>query len=299
MTRQLVFLHGRSQQGKNSINLKKEWIDAWQVGLDKSGLKMPIEESQIHFPFYGDTLDQLTNGISEEEAANIIIRGKNIYKEDESISKEEEAFIKQYLKQVQHASGISNAQIDSELPIKEKGVLNWPWVQAFLSLLDKNVPGASGISVAIFTRDVYSYLTDTNIRQKMDTGVQSALNFGSESIMVSHSLGTVIAYNVLRQAGLETNVPLFITLGSPLAVNIVKKRIAPIAHPKCAKHWFNAMDQRDVVALFPLDTDNFDVDPIIENKTDVDNPTANRHGISGYLGDRDVAYRIYEALTAP
>ena len=34
------------------------------------------------------------------------------------------------------------------------------------------------------------------------------------------------------------------------------------------------------------------------SKTDVCNPTENRHGISGYLGDKEVARRIYDALNA-
>ena len=121
---------------------------------------------------------------------------------------------------------------------------------------------------------------------------------GVETVVVSHSLGTVLAYNVLKAAGPGLNVPLFVTLGSPLAVTVVKKAIRPVGHPQCAAHWYNAMDERDVVSLFPLDDQHFRIDPLIENKTDVDNPTENRHGISGYLGDQDVARRIHEALTA-
>ena len=57
------------------------------------------------------------------------------------------------------------------------------------------------------------------------------------------------------------------------------------------------MDERDVVALYPLDQSGFPIMPAIENKTDVDNHTENRAGIAGYLNDRVVAKRIYEALT--
>ena len=63
---------------------------------------------------------------------------------------------------------------------------------------------------------------------------------------------------------------------------------------------FNALDQRDVVALYPLDSVNFPLDPAvpaIENKRDVRNKTDNRHGITGYLDDAEVARRIHEALT--
>ena len=56
------------------------------------------------------------------------------------------------------------------------------------------------------------------------------------------------------------------------------------------------MDERDIVALYPLDSDHFAIDPAIENKLDVDNPTVNRHGITGYLSDAVVARRIHDAL---
>jgi hypothetical protein len=65
--------------------------------------------------------------------------------------------------------------------------------------------------------------------------------------------------------------------------------------------WFNAMDERDVVALYPLDPTHFPLDPdtpAIENKTDVRNRTRNRHGVAGYLDNEVVARRIYRAITA-
>jgi hypothetical protein len=52
------------------------------------------------------------------------------------------------------------------------------------------------------------------------------------------------------------------------------------------------------VALYPLKKPYFDVDPAIENKTDVHNRTSNRHGIAGYLDDKGIASRIYDALTS-
>ncbi|WP_428422498.1 hypothetical protein [Methylibium sp.] len=296
MTRQLVFVHGRAQEHLDSIGLKKQWIDAWTQGLARSGLALPIAEDQIRFPYYGDTLDQMANGLSAQEAARIVVRG-------EQLDREEEAFMREYLKEVQEQAGLSDAEVGAlvDPAVRERGVLNWGWVQGILGALDSRVPGASGASVALFTNDVYRYLSKPAIRSVMDSGVRSAFTPGVETVVVGHSLGTVVAYNVLKQDGAERElkVPLFVTLGSPLAVKVVKKAIRPIAHPKCAARWFNAMDDRDVVALFPLDADNFDVQPAIENKTDVDNPTSNRHGISGYLGDPVVARRIHEALLAP
>jgi len=49
-------------------------------------------------------------------------------------------------------------------------------------------------------------------------------------------------------------------------------------------------------ALHPLDSVNFNISPSIENKTDVNNHTDNRHGIAGYLDDATVAIQIRNAL---
>lgn len=291
MKRHLVFVHGRAQEGKDSLALKQEWISNWKVGLAKSGLQLPIPESDIHFPFYGDTLVQMAQGMSEDEAARIIIRGTG--------DTEQEDFIREYLLQVQKERGLTDDEVEAAIDpaVKERGPLNWGWVQGILSVLDRS-PTISGASVALATNDVYQYLHKSTIRKAMDEGVRRAFQPGTEHVVVSHSLGTVVAFNVLRDksADLGLKVPLFLTVGSPLAVNVVKKAIKPIGHPKCVGRWFNAMDERDVVSLFPLNDKHFDIDPEIENKTDVDNPTKNRHGISGYLGDPVVAKRIYQAL---
>ena len=81
-------------------------------------------------------------------------------------------------------------------------------------------------------------------------------------------------------------------------MKVIKQRISPVGHPQCVVSWFNAMDERDVVSLYPLDAKHFPIQPAIENKTDVDNHTDNRHGISGYLDDAEVARRIHDALVA-
>lgn len=294
--RQLVFIHGRSQQHKDSLALKRSWIDAWQSGLAASGLTLPLADEDIRFPYYGDTLDQLVQGRPAGEAAAVIVRGTEE-------GADEQAFMRAILDEVQEKAGLTDDMVRAEATAEAiaRGPQNWAWVQAILSALDSHVPGASGASVALFTKDVYHYLKNPAIRNPIDAGVRSAFAAGKETVVVGHSLGTVVALNVLRSDGdaLGWKVPLFVTLGSPLAVRVIKRSIAPIGHPACAATWFNAMDERDVVALYPLDAQHFDVSPAIENKTDVDNDTENRHGISGYLSDPVVARRIHAALVAP
>ncbi len=293
MTRQLVFVHGRAQEHRDALEVKEEWIGALREGLRKNGLSLPISEADIRFPYYGQTLYDLVAGRSDDEVAKVIVRG-------EGAGEQETQFIRSMLLEIQRANGITDEQVDRlvDEAVRERGFLNWEWVQTVLKALDTYIPGASGASVALATRDVYRYLRNPGFQNVIDSGVRSAFNPGVETVVVGHSLGTVVSYSLLRREGhsLGWKVPLYVTLGSPLAVQVIKDALAPIKHPRCVTKWFNAMDERDVVSLYPLDPAHFRIDPQIENKTDVDNPTTNRHGITGYLSDAVVAKRLYEAL---
>ncbi len=293
MTKQLVFVHGRAQEHKDAAELKASWIDAFRRGLQENGLSLPIAEEAIRFPYYGDTLYDLVEGKPIDDVAEIIVKGVGS-------AEDERAFMREVIVEIQQQTGVSAAQIANVAgdEVLHKGPLNWEWLQGVLKAIDHFIPGASGASIAIATNDVYQYLTNIGIRDQIETGVRKAMQSDVPSVVVSHSLGTVVAYNLLRREGTQNhwNVPLFVTLGSPLAIKAIKKSLAPNKHPQCATSWFNAMDERDVVALYPLDAEHFPISPAIVNKRDVDNDTENRHGISGYLSDKDVARRIHDAL---
>jgi hypothetical protein len=292
MTRQLVLVHGRSQQHKDAAELKRSWIEAWSKGLAKEGLQIPIDESAIRFPYYGDTLAGLLSG---GDVPDVIVKGPDP-------SPEEREFLAAVLQEARTARQISDDQVAAQLEgdAMEKGPQNWPWVRAIVKALDCHLPGASGATLAAVTKDVYSYMRNPGVRDTIEEGVRAAIATDTETVVVGHSLGTVVTYNLLRREGARNGwkVPLFVTVGSPLAVRAIRMMLQPIKHPDCAPAWFNAMDERDIVALYPLAAPRFDVDPAVENKTDVDNHTSNRHGIAGYLDDPVVARRIYEALTA-
>jgi len=297
MKRKLVFIHGRSQQNKDSVALKAEWVHSWVDGLEKSGLEMPLADTDIRFPYYGDTLEGLIEGKPDDQVAEVIVRGTM------SENTPERQFMSEVLEEVRKKAGITPKRLAalSSQEVVQRGVLNWEWVQTILKAIDRHVPLGSGAGVAIATYDVYQYLNNKVTAKRINDGVIKAFDAADEMVVVAHSLGTVVAYNLLSSLGKERGwkVPLFVTVGSPLAVTAIKRSLPRREVPSCVGKWFNAMDDRDVVALYPLDKTNFDVSPgVIENKTDVRNPTENRHGISGYLGDEAVARRICEAINA-
>jgi hypothetical protein len=292
MTKKLVLIHGRAQQNKDAAALKGEWISAWKKGLAANGLALPIPETDIRFPYYGDTLDQLVAGKSPADAAKVIIKGPK--------SDAEREFVLAVMEEVRKKAGISKKEVVAEMAadVEEKGPLNWGWVQAVLKVIDRKVPYGSSTSIALFTKDVFQYLTKSGIRDTIDNGVLAAIQPGEETVVVSHSLGTVVAYSILRREGEARGwkIPLFVTLGSPLGITKIRQSLSPTTFPKCAGAWFNAFDERDVVALYPLEKPYFLVTPKITNKTDVSNHTENRHGIAGYLDDPAVAKTIHDAV---
>ena len=291
MTAQLVFVHGRAQEHKDSIALKAEWIGAWREGLGKSGLTVPIPETSIRFPYFGQTLYDLV--AQADQVAEVVIRG--------TADDAERRFQQAVLAEVQTELKITDEEVEALLAreVVERGPLNWEWMQGILKAIDRRVPGGSAASIALSTRDVYQYLRNPGVREPIEQGVRKALSAQVPTVVVSHSLGTVVAFNLLKREGEQQgwNVPLFVTVGSPLAITAIRAALTPLEHPACVTKWFNAMDERDVVALYPLKKPHFDIDPAIENKTDVRNKTDNRHGIAGYLDDKVVAARIHQALS--
>lgn len=290
--KKLVLVHGRAQEGKDPQQLKWTWVQALKDGLTKSGLSLPVHYDDIGFPYYGDLLDQLIYGGGDNTAdVEVISRGK-------PDNNEELRFKLQVLDAMREKAGLSDEKVRQAAgdPTVERGPLNWEWVQAILRGFDEYVPGMSGTTVNLFTHDVYLYLKRPGIRDEVDNIVRKDITDNQDCVVVGHSLGTVVTYSILRRDETKLKVPQYMTIGSPLGLGVIQDSFHPVRSPRCIGHWYNVLDERDVVALYPLEPPHFNVTPKVQNKKDVDNFTSNRHGIVGYLTDKDVAKKIYEAL---
>jgi hypothetical protein len=280
----LLLVHGRSQGGKDPVKLRTEWLDALANGLKKAELALPSDVA-VDFPFYGDLLDVFVRQFNLPADPAIVPKGSPVFDEYA-------AFREQVALELQAKAGISDADVQAEYrgAATDKGIQNWEWVQAVIRLLDRNVTGISQTTIEVFLRDVFLYTQRDVVRIAIDQIVSDKL-VPDTAVVVGHSLGSVVAYNVLKAAARK--VPLYVTVGSPLAIRAVRKSLNPICNPAGARGWYNAYDNHDVVALYPLDRDNFDVSPAVTNYGSVQNWTDNRHGIVGYLDDVNVAKIIH------
>lgn len=283
----LLLVHGRSQGGKDPIKLKEEWLAALTAGLDKAGSTLP-DNLEIDFPFYGDKLDEFVRAFELPADPAIVPKGSPAFDDFA-------AFRAEIADEMRTRAGITEADVKAEVgPLPaEKGVENWAWVQAIVRLLDRNLNGVSQTTIEVFLRDVYLYVKRPPVRKAIDE-IVSAMLKPDTGVVIGHSLGSVVAYNVLNAA--IAKVPLYVTVGCPLAIRAIRNRLTPIANPTGTKGWYNALDPHDIVALYPLDKDNFHVTPAITNNTSVQNWTDNRHGIVGYLDDANVAKNVRAGL---
>ena len=107
-----------------------------------------------------------------------------------------------------------------------------------------------------FLGDVNDFLFDDAKRTAMERSVTDRLTGPGPYIVVAHSQGSMIAYEVLRKLkARDVQVPLLVTIGSPLGMAEVqdvfkqwtgKKRLAK---PACVARWVNVADRLDPVAL--------------------------------------------------
>jgi hypothetical protein len=134
----------------------------------------------------------------------------------------------------------------------------------------------------VFAADVHAYVGNLgpSIRARLEQALQG---LSGPVVVVGHSLGSVIAYDVLYGRG-GLDVRLLVTIGSPLGVDEIQDVVnRPLRVPGPVRAWLNAADARDLVALDPTirpeyPPDDRCTDVLVQNDAD-----PHHHGVSGYL----------------
>jgi hypothetical protein len=147
--------------------------------------------------------------------------------------------------------------------------------------------------------DADSYIF-TDRRNPIQDRLRQALDaVDGPVVVISHSLGTMIAYDVLSEPRFAARaVPLLVTLGAPLGYTEIQDVIArPLRIPAPVQLWANFADPLDLVTLDTTLADDFGGGPRIVD-TQVDNPSPNNHDSGGYLRDPQVRSRVAAVLPA-
>jgi len=286
----LLLVHGIAQGGKNPVDLQKEWTDTLRQGFKNANIPFPGTLS-VDFPFYGDALDARVAKSQLPLPRQIVPKG------GEAPSAYEE-FLNSSLKEMKERANISDDAVAAEagpIPATEKGIQNWRLTQAIARLIDKRHPRFTSDTIERYLRDVFLYVSNRSARREINAIVEAKLT-DEPTVVIGHSLGSVVAYNVLLEQGPKLKLRRYITVGSPLGIQTISSTLGVLKYPPADLNWYNAYDEGDIVALNPLEDPWFKTDPTITNYNQVNNTTDNQHGIIGYLNDATVARCVAEGL---
>ncbi|MEM7274945.1 MAG: alpha/beta hydrolase [Actinomycetota bacterium] len=288
----ILLVHGRAQGGKSETALRAEWLAAMRDGFTAAGLAFP-DDVTVDLPFYGDALDRFVDGVDLPTTAEVASKGPGT-------NRPFEEFLQAVLTQLEAADpSLDEATIRAETPehdIGAKGPQNWRWVNAIARVVNRRMSGLVDVTIEAFLTDVFLYVTNRTVQRSIDRIVSERLT-AEPTIVIGHSLGSVVSYNVIAERQRTADVVKHITVGSPLGLKAIAGRLGVPAN-RAGQGWLNAFDQRDIVALVPLDAEHFPTTPPIVNDHSVDNGTDNRHGISGYLTHRTVVETIDQVIAA-
>lgn len=141
-------------------------------------------------------------------------------------------------------------------------------------------------------REVEAYSTWPDRRRLVRERISCTIRRGEPAVVIAHSLGSYVAYETLH-AFPEPEVELLVTVGSPLRVPSLARRLDPAlyagrgARPAGAKRWVNIADVGDVLAVPPRLGEVFpvDADETCDNGLGF-------HGFGGYLASGLLAAAI-------
>ena len=168
-------------------------------------------------------------------------------------------------------------------------------------------------------RDVHHYLFDVEstprpgdtyrvqevIRGRMIAALQEGAAQPPPHVVVSHSMGTVIAYDCLQRVGAAPAVDGLMTIGSPLGLDEIQDKLQPewsrdegFPSPRLRGRWVNVYDRLDPVAGFDSRLANDyrrggreEIDDLNEQ-----NHGAWRHDIGKYMAGPGLRGKLRELL---
>ena len=130
--------------------------------------------------------------------------------------------------------------------------------------------------------------------------VRAAADRHGSVVVVAHSLGSVVGYDVFEALAGEVDVRLLVTSGSPLGFPVVRAALRPSGvrdrGAPAAKDgpvpWLNAYDVQDFVCLVHPLAGHYGHGPRDERTVNPGDP----HSIQDYLSDPDVARPVGRAM---
>lgn len=288
----MILIHGINQQGKSAEMILKAWVDRLHQTYAANGPNPLGRLSKVEAAFYGDTLEELSSAKFKDQA---IALGAELTTDDF------DEFAVEAMKDIALRLGLDPAKIpaaDGTIVVPQGAGINKEWLKALARAIEAVSPLHGTLALRVLGQ-AHAYIRNQHIHDEVNKRVRPLFEDDEPMIVVSHSLGTIVAYSLLREFARNNRPrqsPLLVTLGSPLGIDSVRKGFAkPRIRPANVQRWVNGADPEDFVALrAELTSDTFGSG--IENYADIDNGYDDPHDILQYLKDPRISNAIALAI---
>jgi hypothetical protein len=227
---QLTGVHGIAKQYLGRHQLLERWTPARGDALERATGRH-ARRPALDLVFYGHLFrpsvpGELAKSPADEAAAQLA-----------DLDAEELAELTEAVEQIVTAADLADAASRVD-----KGLWLPVPVQVLAGAIERRFPPASGILHLGVLRQVRRYLRDPALKAEVDQ--ITAETAADAVILIGHSLGSVVAYEFLRQHPGHP-AKLLLTLGSPLGLRMVRRRL-PVGGLAVAQ-WVNVRDRNDPV----------------------------------------------------
>ncbi len=233
----IVGVHGVGQQFKGEDTLRSEWLPALRDGVRRAGGGLALDATFV-CSFYGDLF----------RPAGTKALGDPPYDARDVTDPWERDLLEAWWREAATAENVAGPTEPT------KGTPRA--VQYALSALSRSrfFAGMAERAMIADLRQARMYLHDPSVRQQARARLRNVLAPDTR-VVVAHSLGSVVAYEVLCSAP-ELGVRSLVTLGSPLGIrHLFFDRLEPPPEhgrgcwPGAVQRWVNVADAGDIVAL--------------------------------------------------
>lgn len=148
-------------------------------------------------------------------------------------------------------------------------------------------------------------MVQDEIRDRMIAALNKGASEPGPHVVVSHSMGTVIAYDCLKRVADCPRVNALMTIGCPLGLDEVQDKLQPgwsredgFPTDKVSGNWVNVFDRLDVVAGFdPKITNDYrqNGNELVDDVNEQNWGTW-RHNISNYLAGSELRGKLRDML---
>lgn len=248
MGKTIIFVHGRNFK-PNRTALRSNWINALQYGIerDRNGMLPAYKRAKKEFVYFG-------------ELSNDLLKSKG-HKYNEQSDIQDRKITLNTLR------AYNSNQFTKTTYKKLPGKASYKEFLADVGAVALGPIALTGL-IGLVAPDMHEYWNfdsefGTNVRAKMIDPLKRAMNRGDKIMVISHSLGTMIAYDTFwkfcrtaeyRPKYSNKKIDVWVTLGSPLGDETVKKNLKGAnadgsrRYPSNISRWDNVAAEDDFIS---------------------------------------------------